>query len=119
MVDHKAEYDAGRLATTSGEAPKAFSSPAPDPSIGANGQHGSYWVLSEAERAKGFVRPVRSSYVHLKCGTVTHMGRALAETYAREPGFYGATFCCACRNHFPVGEHGEFTWDGTTEKVGT
>jgi hypothetical protein len=23
------------------------------------GQHGAYWVLSESERAKGFIRPVR------------------------------------------------------------
>jgi hypothetical protein len=53
------------------------------------------------------------------CGTVTTMGRALAETYAREPGFYGATFCATCRSHFPVGAAGEFTWDGTTERVGT
>jgi hypothetical protein len=119
MVDHKAEFEAGRLATTDGSTPRHFGSPAPDPAIGANGQHPSYWVLSEAERAKGFVRPVRSSYVHLKCGSVTTMGRALAETYAREPGFYGATFCCACGSHYPVGEHGEFTWTGTTEKVGT
>jgi len=29
------------------------------------------------------------------------------------------TFCAVCRAHFPVGEDGEFTWDGTTEKVGT
>jgi hypothetical protein len=28
-------------------------------------QHDTYLVLSEAERAKGFVRPVRRSYVHV------------------------------------------------------
>ena len=43
----------------------------------------------------------------------------LPETYARDPAFYSGTFCVACGNHFPVGEHGEFVWDGTTEKVGT
>jgi hypothetical protein len=29
-----------------------------------------------------------------------------------------STFCCGCRAHFPVGEDGEFVWDGTNEKVG-
>lgn len=47
------------------------------------------------------------------------MGRKLSETYARDPGFYGATFCCRCNAHFPVGANGEFVWDGTNEKVGT
>lgn len=83
------------------------------------GQQQGYVVLSEDERAKGFQRPVRRSYVHLKCGTVTTMGQSLAETYARDPKFYSGTFCCACRAHFPVGENGEFVWDGTDEKVGT
>lgn len=53
------------------------------------------------------------------CGTVTTMGSALAETYAREPSFYGATFCCYCRTHLPVGKDGEFVWDRTHERVGT
>lgn len=53
------------------------------------------------------------------CRTVTTMGLAIAETYARDPGFYGSTFCCACRTHLPVGEAGEFVWDGTDERVGT
>jgi len=76
-------------------------------------------VLSAEERAKGFVRPVRRSYVHTRCGGVTKMGLALAETYAREPGFYSRTFCAVCRVHFPVGADGEFTWAGTAELVGT
>lgn len=83
------------------------------------GQQNTYVVLSEEERAKGFVRPVRRSYVHEKCGAVTTMGLALAETYARDPKFYGATFCATCRSHFPVGPDGEFLWEGTSEKVGT
>lgn len=53
------------------------------------------------------------------CGTVTTMGVALAETYAREPRFYSGTFCCGCGTHFPVGERGEFVWEGTDERVGT
>lgn len=134
-----------------------------------NGQQKGYVVLSADERARGFVRPVRTSYVHVGapgpahplrdltdaererfghdyvkyeeypqpgtsrgrfwtrakldaagrgCGTSTTMGRAIAETYARDPGFYGATFCCGCGAHFPVGKYGEFVWDGTDERVG-
>lgn len=83
------------------------------------GQQKAYVVLSDDERAKGFVRPVRRSYVHDKCGTMTTMGQSIAETYARDPYFYGGTFCCGCGAHFPVGEGGEFTWDKSTEKVGT
>ena len=83
------------------------------------GQQKAYVVLSADERAKGFIRPVRRSYVHETCGTVTTMGQSLAETYARDPKFYSGTFCCACGAHFPVGESGKFVWDGTSEKVGT
>lgn len=64
-------------------------------------------MLSEEERAKGFVRPVRTSYKHTTCGAVTTMGRALAETYARDPWFYGGTFCCTCSMHRPLTE---FRW---------
>ena len=46
------------------------------------------------------------------------MGLNLAETYARQPDFYGATMCARCHNHFPVGKNGEFVWDGTDIKVG-
>ncbi len=52
------------------------------------------------------------------CGQVTTMNRALSETYARKPDFYGATFCAACHGHFPVGEHGEFVWTADGTKVG-
>lgn len=83
-----------------------------------NGQQKGYVVLSAAERAKGFVRPVRRTYVHDKCGVATTMAQALAETYARDPHFYSGTFCCGCGAHFPVGADGEFTWDDGT-RVGT
>jgi hypothetical protein len=133
----------------------------------------AYLVLSDEERAKGFVRPVRSSYVHVGiagpknplrdldadekerlgqykyvkfeayspndgssvtgrywtqaqldsvgkgCGTETTMGHALAETYARNPRFYGSTYCCGCSMHRPVGEAGEFVWSDTDQRVGT
>lgn len=89
---------------------------APQPINPATGQHGAYYVLSEEERTKGFIRPVRTSYVHNKCGTVTTMARSIAETYARDPKFYGATFCCHCRTHLPVSE---FRWQDSTELVGS
>lgn len=98
-------------------------------------QNETYLVLSAEERAKGFVRPVRQKYVHWfmldggdvplvvtstegmgGCGALTTMGIELAETYARDPKFYGATYCVGCSMHRPVAE---FYWDGTTEKVGS
>jgi hypothetical protein len=132
-----------------------------------NGQQQDYVVLTAEERTKGFVRPVRESYVHVGsvgpqnplrdlteeeqqrydrlgyvkyeqypgevdicngrywtqkqldakgCGTVTTMSSELAETYARDPKFYGGTFCCGCGKHLPVDE---FVWAGTNERVGS
>lgn len=75
-----------------------------------------YLVLSEEERAKGFTRPYRDKYVHKKCGGQTTMGGALSETYARNPKFYSATYCCTCSAHFPVSE---FLWAGTQDEVGS
>lgn len=85
----------------------------------ATGMQKAYVVLSDEERAKGFVRPVRRTYTHLTCSSETTMGQSLAETYARDPSFYSGTFCVGCRNHFPVGPEGEFVWTGTSEKVGS
>lgn len=70
--------------------------------IRADGQQKGYVVLSAEERAKGFVKPVRRSYVHHKCRVQTTMGASLAETYARDPNFYSGTFCCGCGTHFPL-----------------
>ncbi len=84
-----------------------------------NGQQNGYVVLAEEERAKGFVRPMRRSYRHLKCGDVTTMGQTIAETYARDPWFYSGTFCVTCGAHFPVGLTGEFVWLDDGSKVGT
>lgn len=149
------------------------------------GQNECYLVLSEDERAKGFIRPYRDSYVHLGkkiardkegrivgqlikideleypkdsyyskengyggylkypegghaigkymkieeveaivarkthfggCGTLTRMNQSISETYARNPSFYGATFCVGCNKHLPVDE---FVWDNTDETVGS
>lgn len=107
--------------TTDGQPPRAGHEHdgAPAPINPRTGQHEAYWILSAEERAKGFVRPVRRSYKHLVCGTVTRMSQDIAETYARDPKFYGATFCVECRTHTPVGEHGEFVWIDDGSKVGT
>lgn len=102
------------------------------------GQHEGYIVLCPDERAKGFVRPYRDAYKHVGmlerrddtfdgdgkmtyrrgggCGSVTTMGRALSETYARQPTFYSHTFCVNCNRHLPVAE---FTWTADGHQVGS
>ena|SRR3990172_12347011 len=82
----------------------------------ASGMQKGYVVLCPDELAKGYVRPVRRSYKHIKCGTVTMMGEALAATYARDPKFYAGTYCVGCRTHFPVAE---FTWEPDGSVVGS
>lgn len=77
------------------------------PDVTPTGQNEVYLVLSEEERKKGFLQPVRDTYIHEKCGVATHMGTALAETYARDPWFYGGTFCVGCQMHRPLEE---FHW---------
>jgi hypothetical protein len=84
--------------------------------IGADGQYRDYAVLPQSERDKDFVRPLRGTYRHLLCDALTSMGLDLAEIYARDPKYYGATFCLACRGHFPVAD---FVWEGTSELVGS
>lgn len=124
---------------------------------GNDGMQKTYLVLSDEEKAKGFIRPVRQTYIHVGrigvvcgggqytddagrtwvcamsphagkhkgfgllenmqgCGAQTTMGISIAETYARDPKFYGATYCVGCRTHRPVSE---FVWDGTDERVGS
>jgi hypothetical protein len=95
-----------------------------------DGQQECYVVLSDEEIEKGYVRPVRRSYVHRACGTVTTMAVPIAQTYARDPKFYGGTFCAGCRAHFPLMDYEnldkkvpdyvpQFLWEGTNEGVGT
>lgn len=132
-------------------------------------QNEVYLVLSEEERAKGFVRPYHSAYLHVGkrgakyplrdltdeekerhgkfgyvkfevypeskspvmgkywtqqeldsigagCGKATIIAPEIAETYARNPHFYGATYCTYCQKHLPVDE---FVWAGTDERVGS
>ena len=80
------------------------------------GQQKGYIVLSQSERAKGFIRPVRRTYTHKLCGRDTTMALAIAETYARDPKFYSGSFCVWCRQHYPLTE---FVWMGTNEELGS
>lgn len=91
-------------------------------------QQKKYLVLPKEERAKGFVRPYRSSYIHVGigghevdpndiskhgrtgkgCGALTHINIEIAESFARDPKFYGATYCIACKMHLLCSE---FVWE--------
>lgn len=84
--------------------------------IRADGMQKGYVVLNDEERLRGFVRPYRDTYTHKTCGVDTVMARTLAETYARDPKFYGGTFCAHCHIHLPLDQ---FVWKGTDELVGS
>lgn len=116
MTDPTTKAD--RYATTDGKPPREGyeNATAPAPIEPTTGQHEAYWVLSEEDRKKGWVRPLRRKYIHKMCGTVTSMGLALCETYAKNPGFYSHTFCMGCNDHLPVSE---FTWDEDGAEVGS
>lgn len=68
-----------------------------------SGKTGRYWTQKQLDSG---------------CGATTTMSLSIAQTYAREPGFYGSTFCASCKEHLRVGPDGEFTWEDGT-KVGT
>lgn len=112
--------DVNKIATTDGNEPapgmEHGKAGAPQPINPETGQHKAYFVLSEHERKKGYVRPFRRSYQHIVCQGVTTMAASIAETYARDPKFYGTTFCVSCEEHFPVSE---FVWEYTKEIVGS
>ena len=66
---------------------------------------GRYWSLEDLNA------------VDRNCGVVTSMPMSIAETYAKNPKFYGSTFCVGCQEYFPVEE---FVWDdGSDERLGT
>lgn len=102
--------DESKVCSTSGESPEKVRADQTE----KTGQHKSYLILCDAERAKGFVKPYRTSYRHARCGQTTTMVRTLAETYARDPYFYGATFCFRCNAHFPLAQ---FTWEPDGEPM--
>ncbi len=65
---------------------------------------GRYWTQTQLDSIGG-------------CGSMTTMTDDLAETFARDPSYYGGgTFCCNCRKHLPLEE---FVWEGTNERVGS
>jgi hypothetical protein len=105
--------------TNSGREPvNPVNAGVPDPEKLPDGQHKDHWILPDEDRAKGFIRPVRTEYRHEKCGSRTTMPIKIAETYAVNPAYYGSTFCGACGGYSPVGVNGEFVWlDGS--KVGS
>lgn len=86
-----------------------------------NGQQKDYVVLSDSERAKGFVRPVRRTYQHVKCRSNTTMAQSIAETLARCPTFYTGGFCVSCAAHFPLldGGNPQFFWIDDGSAVGS
>jgi len=88
----------------------------PDETLLPDGQKADHWVLSPEERQNGWVRPYRESYVHNTCGTQTRMPKACAETYAKNPKYYGSTFCCGCRTYFSVTQ---FEWEDGSGTVGS
>ena len=53
--------DEAKLCTTSGEPPAKVRAEQTE----ETGQHKSYLILCDAERAKGFVKPYRDSYKHV------------------------------------------------------
>lgn len=69
-----------------------------------DGQYENYPTVDEGE----FVQEVRYTYVHDVnaggCGEITTMSDELAESVARDPTYYGRTFCCGCNDHVPVDE---------------
>lgn len=65
-----------------------------------DGQFENYPTVDDGE----FEQPVRESYVHEGCGGTTTMTGDLPESVARDPEFYGKTFCATCGVHVPVEE---------------
>lgn len=63
---------------------------------------GKFWTQLELDRLKK------------GCGVLTTMGYELSATYARDPKFYGATYCCGCGTHYPLYE---FRWDKDGEPM--
>jgi hypothetical protein len=58
---------------------------------------------------------------------MTTMNQEIAETYARQPSFYGGTFCVRCGSHFNLRQwvkdsegtgHIEFQFDWLDERDG-
>ena len=48
------------------------------------------------------------------CGVITKMDHLISETYARDPWFYGSTYCVGCNMHRPLDE---FVWEPDGESM--
>ena len=108
------EVDRSARVLVSGDAvPSDDSHKKIDPSTG---MQRDYIVLTAEERAKGFIRPVRRSYKHIPCGNLTTMALSIAQTFARDPGFYQGGYCATCCTHFP---NDQFVWPDDGTQVGT
>ena len=110
----KFEVDrSARVLTNGSPVPADYSHTEIEPETGM--QKG-YIVLTPEERSKGFIRPVRRAYKHLKCGQETRMALSIAETLARDPKFYSGGYCATCKTHFG---NEEFVWPDDGTQVGT
>lgn len=69
-----------------------------------DGQYENHPTNTEGE----YVAPIRRTYIHKSCGVATKIGMEIAETYAKNPKYYGRTFCVGCHSYFPVSE---FYWE--------
>lgn len=85
--------------------------------IRPDGMQECYLVLPEEERQGGHIRPLRLSYQHVVCGGVTSMSKGIAETYAKDPSFYGGTYCVNCGTHFDLRKWMHITVDKPIELV--
>lgn len=66
-----------------------------------DGQYENYPTIEDGE----FEQEPRETYVHADgCGTKTTMSVELAESVARDPEYYGKTYCAGCQEHVPVSE---------------
>jgi hypothetical protein len=58
-------FENGDKVPLKGGEPVTPAGSVPNPEKLPDGQHVDHWILSDEERAKGFVRPVRRSYRHV------------------------------------------------------
>ena len=99
-----------------GKRPKHPTAPLTDEQEKMFGGHGFVVFEKYPEGEKSTGRYWTQEELDSGCDQTTTMNIKLAETYARDPKYYGATMCRHCGDHFPVAQ---FVWKGTTEVVGS
>lgn len=82
---------------------------------GSKNQDGQYQNHPSLPEDLPQTQPVRFKYDHLKCSGQTRVPEVVAKTYARNPKFYSSTFCCTCKDYFPVSE---FVWSDCHKPIG-